>query len=182
MSYLKPAGAAEAFQTLCNFDYGVTYIQYRKYGNVNFNRSWAEYNDGFGDLTGDFWLGNKYIYTILNAKSYAATFRLYYGGAWDFQTYASFVINDESQNYVLSYDENFYYISIDGLSPLDSTKEAKGQTFSTYDNDPTGCARATGSGWWFNSGCSKSNINGPFPVTWGSVTSVTTTAIGLQSL
>ena len=26
---------------------------------VNFTRNWTEYSEGFGDLTGEFWLGNE---------------------------------------------------------------------------------------------------------------------------
>ena len=32
-------------------------FQKRSSGDVDFNRNWAEYKQGFGDLDGDFWLG-----------------------------------------------------------------------------------------------------------------------------
>ena len=32
-------------------------FQKRFTGDVDFNRNWAQYNQGFGDLDGDFWLG-----------------------------------------------------------------------------------------------------------------------------
>lgn len=49
---------------------GWTVIQRRgptKDGNslfepMNFTRSWDEYREGFGDLDGEFWWGNEFIY------------------------------------------------------------------------------------------------------------------------
>ncbi|XP_038058750.1 ficolin-3-like [Patiria miniata] len=40
---------------------GLVVIQKRIDGSVNFTRSWAEYRSGFGDLTGEFWLGNEIV-------------------------------------------------------------------------------------------------------------------------
>jgi len=44
-------------------------------GSVNFNRSWAEYKLGFGDIrTSEFWIGNENIH--LYTTQPGATYRL----------------------------------------------------------------------------------------------------------
>ncbi|RUS69132.1 hypothetical protein EGW08_023106, partial [Elysia chlorotica] len=38
--------------------------QRRTRGDVDFKRDWTAYRDGFGSVTGDFWLGNEAIHTL----------------------------------------------------------------------------------------------------------------------
>ena len=65
-----PVIAPRPFPVLCEFDTGtgVTVIQARNNGLVNFQRGWQEYKRGFGTLTegGSFWLGLDSIYYLTN--------------------------------------------------------------------------------------------------------------------
>jgi len=39
-------------------------VQRRQDGSVNFNRTWLEYENGFGNLTGEFWYGLKALHCL----------------------------------------------------------------------------------------------------------------------
>jgi len=43
---------------------GWTLMQHRLDGSVDFYRNWSEYRLGFGQLDGEFWLGNEHIHQI----------------------------------------------------------------------------------------------------------------------
>ena len=36
-------------------------FQSRQNGSINFHRNWTDYKEGFGDLSGEFWLGNEIL-------------------------------------------------------------------------------------------------------------------------
>ena len=48
----------------CNGGGGWLVVQRRKDGSVDFNRTWMEYEDGFGKLTGEFWYGLRALHCL----------------------------------------------------------------------------------------------------------------------
>ncbi|CAG2206717.1 ANGPT2 [Mytilus edulis] len=57
----------EGVKAYCDMDTdngGWTIIQKRYDGSVNFQRSWTEYENGFGNVKGEYWLGNKHIHRL----------------------------------------------------------------------------------------------------------------------
>ncbi|CAG2239205.1 Angiopoietin-4 [Mytilus edulis] len=86
--------------------YNWTVIQRRVDGVVSFYRTWADYKTGFGNLADNFWLGNDYIHTIVNSRSYMIRFDLedWYGNV-GYAEYETFRIGDDSSNYTLTLDD-----------------------------------------------------------------------------
>ncbi|GAB5577002.1 fibrinogen-like protein 1 isoform X2 [Prionailurus iriomotensis] len=77
---IYPEGSSYPFEVMCDMDYrggGWTVIQKRVDGITDFQRLWCDYLDGFGDLlehhdpyfSGEFWLGLKKIFYIVNQKN-----------------------------------------------------------------------------------------------------------------
>ena len=142
-------------------------IQRRVKGDVDFYRSWAEYMAGFGNLTGDYWLGLQDIHTIC-PPSKPCSFRVdlkddrkgstrYGQTLW--AEYSSFSLGGYTEKYRLSLSG--YNTS---SSLVDGMGHHKGIPFSTYDRDndnadSDNCARHYHGGWWYNS-CHWSNLNG----------------------
>lgn len=73
MFRIKPRSASEPFDVHCIFENntGWTVVQRRTNGTVDFYRGWDDYRNGFGDLRGEFWLGNEKIHQLTNQGQYA---------------------------------------------------------------------------------------------------------------
>ncbi|KXJ14378.1 Ficolin-2 [Exaiptasia diaphana] len=81
---------------------GWTVFQRRKDGSVDFFRNWTDYKRGFGNLTGEFWLGNDFIHRLSAKKNSSLRVDL---GDWDgtkiYAKYGQFKIETEADNYKL---------------------------------------------------------------------------------
>ncbi|ESO84996.1 hypothetical protein LOTGIDRAFT_168257 [Lottia gigantea] len=73
LSYVKPTN--KIFEVLCDFNNGMTNIQVRRSDSVevNFNRTWNDYVNGFGNTHSEYWLGLQNIFDLTNN---GANFRL----------------------------------------------------------------------------------------------------------
>uniref|UniRef100_A0A8B9KPQ2 Fibrinogen C-terminal domain-containing protein n=1 Tax=Astyanax mexicanus TaxID=7994 RepID=A0A8B9KPQ2_ASTMX len=132
---------------------GWTTFQRRQDGKVNFNRRWTEYKDGFGDLHGEFWLGNDNIHYISSQGDYCLRIDLEdWNGKHKHALYQNFRIEDE---------ENQYRLHISGFSGTVEDSFSwyhDKQSFSTPDTGNI-CAEISHGGWWYHQ-CFFTNLNG----------------------
>ena len=138
---------------------GWTVFQRRQDGSVDFYRNWTDYENGFGNLTGEFWLGLSKIHRL--TKEGSNTLRVDLGdfeGNTSYANYSTFSISDGSTEYILT---------VGGYSGTagDSLWYHNGSRFSTRDNDNDNwghnCAQYYTGAWWYNN-CHNSNLNGHY--------------------
>ncbi|XP_062872572.1 tenascin isoform X2 [Trichomycterus rosablanca] len=135
---------------------GWTVFQRRKDGKVNFFRNWPDYRKGFGDLEGEFWLGNDLLHNLTTMTPMSMRVDLRLGGQSVYAHYSSFSIDNMKKHYL---------VRVSGYTGTagDSMKYHDKRPFSTRDRDPapfiTRCAMSYKGGWWYKN-CHEANLNG----------------------
>ncbi|XP_038066858.1 ryncolin-1-like [Patiria miniata] len=137
-------------------------FQRRQDGSVDFYRNWTEYQSGFGDLSGEFWLGNDNLVTLTSDDS-QGTWELRvdledWEGNTTWATYSDFQISQAEYNLNIGqYDAS--------STAGDSLDYHIGSKFSTKDRDndirDINCAKSWAGAWWF-SRCWHSHLNGRY--------------------
>ncbi|XP_038032026.1 angiopoietin-related protein 5 isoform X3 [Anas platyrhynchos] len=176
---IHPEGSNYPFEVLCDMDFqggGWTVVQKRTDGIITFQRTWSEYLDGFGDLSGEFWLGLRKIFHIVNQK--ATSFSLYVdleseNDKHAYAAYDGFWIEDEACSFKIHlghYSGN----AGDAFRGYRKEDNQNSMPFSTFDVDNDGCRPvctikqqpvkscsnfSESTGWWFNQ-CGLANLNG----------------------
>ncbi|KAH3841694.1 hypothetical protein DPMN_115167 [Dreissena polymorpha] len=145
-------------------------IHRRKDGSVDFNRTWADYKAGFGNLSGEFWLGNQHIYQLTEDKPRQLRIDMeMFNGTKRYALYSGFKISSESEKYKLHLS-GYTGDAEDCLltacfNSIDGSTLHNGRLFSTFDrdNDQTYgcCACYYAGGWWFDN-CFSAHLNGKY--------------------
>ena len=138
---------------------GWAVFQRRQDGSQDFYLDWNEYKTGFGNLTGEFWLGLDKIHRLTASRANELRVEL---GDWDghraYAKYGTFSVGDEQSLYVLSVG------SYSGTAG-DSLNHHNDMKFSTKDNDhdlrARNCAEQHTGAWWYKA-CHASNLNGQY--------------------
>ncbi len=146
------------FDAFCDYD-GWLLIQRRfSAGELSFDVNWREYKQGFGDITGEHWLGLEKIYQLTSQnQSYTLSVSLDVGqGIKFYALYDVFRISSEADGYALHVGQ-YNGTAGDLLSSLN------GARFSALDQDndavvDTNCAAHLHGGWWFTD-CDTANPN-----------------------
>uniref|UniRef100_A0A1I8H7L3 Fibrinogen C-terminal domain-containing protein n=1 Tax=Macrostomum lignano TaxID=282301 RepID=A0A1I8H7L3_9PLAT len=141
-------------------------IQQRLTGIVSFQRSWTEYETGFGDGT-DFWIGLSAIHSLSQGGVTLRVEMKLWNGSELHAEYAGFQVGDASTGYRMTYREMLRDRS---SVSFDALERHKGMRFSTMDRDNDkasySCSKKQGKGgWWFNY-CHNFNPNGVFSCRW----------------
>ena len=140
---------------------GWTVFQRRQDGSVDFYRNWIDYENGFGNLTGEFWLGLGKINRL--TKEQSNTLRVDLGdfnGNTRYAQYTTFSVGDSTTKYRLTVG------GYSGTAGNSLTGRHNRRKFTTRDNDNDNrsnqnCAIRWHGAWWFNS-CFWSHLNGPY--------------------
>nr|XP_061794148.1 angiopoietin-2-like [Nerophis lumbriciformis] len=139
---------------------GWTVVQKRFDGSVDFHRTWEEYKKGFGDPSGEYWLGNEFVSRLTSQHSYNLRIQLSdWEGNSAFSLYDQFSLDGEGKNY------RIHLKGYSGTAGKISSIGQPGSDFSTKDADNDKCvckcSQLTTGGWWFDA-CGPSNLNGMY--------------------
>lgn len=139
---------------------GWTVFQRRMNGKTDFYRTWNEYNVGFGNISEDFWLGNRLLHNLTSVGPVSLRVDMRSGNDTAYAHYANFSIDSEERHYTLTISG---YTGTAG----DSMRYHNNRPFSTRDKDPDPlgihCSRAYMGGWWYKN-CYKTNLNGLYGI------------------
>ena len=133
-------------------------------GRVNFVRNWEDYENGFGDLDGEFWIGLKKIYELTNQQRMRLKLSVWNDAStlatWE---YPHFSILGSAQYYVLASNVGSGS-GVGSYRPFSNMYGTTRRRFSTYDRDndfsrSTNCAYTDQGGWWYDT-CDAANLNG----------------------
>ena len=123
---------------------------------VDFNRNWADYEKGFGNLNTEFWYGLSAMHCLTQRGQWEM--RIDYqlpNQTWAYLHYNQFSVGSASEEYPLTVG------GYSGAIPSSRGLYYNGMKFSTPDNDNDesgNCAASHKSGYWYNN-CYHINLN-----------------------
>ncbi|CAB4004076.1 Hypothetical predicted protein [Paramuricea clavata] len=122
---------------------GWTVIQRRQDGSEEFDRSWTDYKNGFGNMSGELWLGLDKIHRLTNSGQNVLRINMTTKNNDQFYAeYENFFVSDESEQYKLDVD------NYSGNTDYDSMAYHNGYKFYTKDKDNDDkCADTKKGGW-----------------------------------
>ncbi|CAI9591615.1 unnamed protein product [Staurois parvus] len=183
---IQPEGTQFSFEAFCDMDYrggGWTVLQKRIDGTIDFQRTWLDYMEGFGELSGEFWLGLRKTFCILNQKNTSFMLNIALeaeDGSQAYATYDNFWIEDEKTSFIMHVGR-YFGTAGDAIRGYKKEDNQNAMPFSTYDIDNDNCYPScffngtkvnscsqhnNKSGWWFSQ-CGLANLNGVHRVTRG---------------
>ena len=128
-------------------------------GSVDFYRGWSDYRQGFGDTSGEFWIGLETMHSLTQSRTYKLRIDLGdFEGNTRYAEYSTFAISDEAHGYTLS-------IGTYSGTAGDALTIHNHRPFLTKDHrgsgDSASCPVTHKGAWWYES-CHYSNLNGQY--------------------
>ena len=176
---IQPRGSP-AFSVYCDMTNGGWTVFMRRYdGSQDFYLYWNQYKEGFGNVTGEHWMGNDKLYYITNQKQYRMRMdaTIWSTGEKKYSVYDKFRVDNEGNNYRL------HVSGYSGNTAIDYWAQHNGMEFSTRDRDndryPVSCSQTFKGAHWYsdchtvnptglykNTGSDSMNLwkSGPIPV------------------
>uniref|UniRef100_A0A3Q3WR48 Fibrinogen C-terminal domain-containing protein n=1 Tax=Mola mola TaxID=94237 RepID=A0A3Q3WR48_MOLML len=156
---IYPGGPTAPLKVYCDMDTegAWTVIQRRLDGTENFYRPWSHYNAGFGNVDGEYWLGE---FRTWGLKKSELQFDMEdWTGEKASASYSSFSIDSENSGYQL------YLGSFTGGIAGDSFSNQNNMKFTIFDRDQDqwdkNCAQHFLGGSWYNA-CHMANPKGMY--------------------
>ena len=138
---------------------GWTVFQRRINGTQNFYLNWSDYVRGFGDVSGEFWLGLQKIRRLTASSTQLRVDLADFNGITKYAKYNTFSIGD---------DDTKFRLTVSGYNGTagDSLTYSNNYPFTTKDQDNDDhsslqCAHHYSGAWWYRA-CGYSNLNGVY--------------------
>ncbi|XP_060594519.1 microfibril-associated glycoprotein 4-like [Ruditapes philippinarum] len=151
--------SVDAFCDMTTDGGGWTVFQNRFDGSVDFVRNLTDYENGFGNLEGEFWLGLNIIRRLLKNVTNIRYEMTSVDGTTSYEVYGGYL------------EENDVLVSIGyletELNETDKTKDLLSVSlapFLIFDQDTfENCSGIYGGGWWYkDKACGDINLNGKY--------------------
>ena len=118
-------GKWNTVDVFCDTD-GWMIVQRRQDGTVDFNRSWVDYEKGFGDLNGEFWYGLRAINCLTQTGQWELKVDFeFQNKTRSYLHYNTYKVGDDDTNYQLTIS------GFTGITPEDPFYYHNGRAFST---------------------------------------------------
>ena len=165
--YTLQPSPVTSFPAFCDMQTGGwTVIQRRVDDTVDFYRTFAEYEAGFGDPAGNVWIGLTALHQLsllpgtMEMEVYVESASTSWKGT---AKYGDVFVDGAQQNYRLSISG----FSNMGTGIMDCVSGANDAEFSTWDNDNDlvvgqNCAHKFTGAWWYGISCGFANLNGHY--------------------
>ena len=145
-------------------------VQRRQDGSVDFNRGWVEYEEGFGNLTGEFWYGLHPLHCLTSQGQWKLRVDFTFtNGTKSYLSYNNFAVGPANSQYQLSIsgytgliNDPLTRVPLNGMKfttkDRDNDAHGGGNCATEYDGKNVG-------GFWHNS-CSLIHPNHQYNNTW----------------